>query len=134
MGSSEKDYLAEEGFALMGAVFEVHRELGAGLSEEIYQESLELELGFRGIRFETKAELKVFYKGKCLTKRYIPDLQISQEIIVELKSVKILNSEHEHQLLNYMHVTQKAVGYLINFRPSSVEWKRFILEQYVPTS
>lgn len=106
--------------------------MGGGLSEEIYQESLEWELGLRSIHFETKSELKVYYKGHLLNKRYIPDLHVSQELMVELKAVKALTSEHEKQLLNYMHITKKAVGYLINFGPPSAEWKRFILNEYIP--
>jgi GxxExxY protein len=70
-----------------------------------------------------------------LKKRYIPDLLVFGEIVAELKTVNALTPEHEQQLLNYMHITRKAVGYLINFStPKSVEWKRFILSEYVPTS
>jgi GxxExxY protein len=130
MKDTNHEYMGTEGYALMGAVFEVHRELGRGLSEEIYQESLEWELGLREISFQSKEELNVYYKGHLLEKRYIPDLHVSQEIMVELKAVKALTSEHEQQLLNYMHITKKAVGYLINFGPPSVEWKRFILKEY----
>jgi len=128
----EKEYLSDEGYALMGAAFEVHREIGGGLSEEIYQESLEWELGLQRIAFQSKAELKVYYKGHLLNKRYIPDLHVFGELVVELKAVKALTSEHEQQLLNYMHITKKPVGYLINFGPPSVEWKRFILQEYIP--
>jgi len=130
MKDTNHEYMSTEGYALMGAVFEVHRELGRGLSEEIYQESLEWELGLREISFQSKEELNVYYKGHLLEKRYIPDLHVSQEIMVELKAVKALTSEHEQQLLNYMHITKKAVGYLINFGPPSVEWERFILKEY----
>jgi GxxExxY protein len=116
----------------MGAAFEVHREIGGGLSEEIYQECLEWELGLQAIPFQSKSELRVYYKGHLLNKRYIPDLHGFNEIVVELKAVKALTSEHEQQLLNYMHITKKALGYLINFGPPSVEWKRFILKEYIP--
>ena len=79
----------------MGAVFEVYKELGCGLSEEIYQESLELELGFRDIEFSPKSELDAYYKGQLLKKRYISDLLVSDEIVTELKAVKALLPEHE---------------------------------------
>ena len=133
MTNTNDEYLSAQGYSLMGAVFEVHKELGGGLSEEIYQESLEWELGLKTIDFSSKAELAVFYKGHQLNKRYIPDLLVSAEIVTELKAVKSLTSEHEQQLLNYMHITKKAVGYLINFGPPSVEWKRFILKEYIPS-
>lgn len=95
--------------------------------EQIHQESLELELGFRSIDFIPKGELQLYYKGHLLEKKYYPDLLVSGEIITELKSVKALNAEHERQLLNYMRIARKAVGYLVNFGPlEKLEWKRFI--------
>lgn len=72
--SSGKQPFSEEGYALMGAAFEVHNEIGGGLAEEIYQQSLEIELELRGIPFRVRQELKVFYKNRELSKRYIPDL------------------------------------------------------------
>jgi GxxExxY protein len=128
-------YLGDEGYALMGAAFEVHSELGGGLSEEIYQESLEWELGLRKIPFTAQEQLQVFYKGHKLNKRYVPDLLVFDAIVTELKSVKALTPDHTQQLLNYMHITKKAVGYLINFGPLvAVEWKRLILSEYISTS
>jgi GxxExxY protein len=125
--------MGNEGYELIGAAFEVYGELGGGMSEEIYQESFELELRFRSIDFIPKGELKLFYKGHLLEKKYYRDLLISNEIITELKSVKALNSEHERQLLNYMRITRKAVGYLVNFGPlDKLEWKRYMLREYVP--
>ena len=125
-------YLGNEGYLLMGAVFEVYKEQGSGLSEEIYQESLEIELKIRKIQYSSKSQLKVYYKGKELHRKYVPDLIVFDEIIVELKSVKKLLPEHDAQLLNYMKITKKAIGYLINFgSPSEIEWKRFILKVYV---
>ena len=130
-----KEFLGSEGYSLIGAAFEVHKELGGGLSEELYQESLEIELGLRGIPFSSKNELEVYYKGQCLRKKYIPDLLVCREIVTELKAVKILDSSHEQQIMNYMHITKKAVGYLINFGPNeSVEWRRFILKKFIPSS
>lgn len=125
--------MGPEGYESIGAAFEVHGELGGGMSEEIYQESYELELGFRSINFIPKGELKLFYKGHLLEKKYYPDLVVSNEIIVELKAVKMLNSEHERQLLNFMRITRKAVGYLVNFGPlDKLEWKRYMLREYIP--
>jgi len=133
--STNSNHLGDEGYALMGAAFEVYKELGYGLSEEIYQESLEFELGFQSIPFTPKGELVVYYKGQRLKKTYIPDLLVYNEIVTELKAVKELIPEHEQQLLNYMHITKKAVGYLINFgTKKSVEWKRYILAEYIPDS
>ena len=123
---------AEEGYALMAAAFEVHNIQGGGLLEEIYQESLEIELELRGIVYQSKAELKVFYKERTLKKTYIPDLLVFNEIVVELKSVSALAPEHEAQLLNYMRITRHPIGYLINFGPvGKLQWKRFLLSEFL---
>lgn len=115
----------------MAAVFEVHRILGGGLLEEIYQGSLEHELGLRQIPFVAKLELVVHYKALRLKKRYVPDFHLFEQIVVEIKSVKQLAAEHEAQLLNYMRITRQPVGYLVNFGPiAKVEWKRFVISQF----
>ena len=119
---------SKEGYALMAAAFEVHNEQGGGLAEEVYQESLEFELWDRGIPFVPKQELLIYYKGRQLKKRYVPDLYVHDGIVVELKSVSALLPEHEAQLINYMRISKKRVGYLINFGPiKGVEWKRFVI-------
>jgi GxxExxY protein len=118
----------EEGCKLMGAAFEVYNQLGYGMAEEIYQQSLEIELSLRSIPFRTKLELAVFYKERQLETCYKPDLFVCDGIVVELKAVTELISDHEAQLFNYMRVARQPVGYLINFgRRSELEWKRFIL-------
>ncbi|MCC6126925.1 MAG: GxxExxY protein [Pirellulales bacterium] len=118
----------EEGYRLMGAAFEVYNELGYGMSEEIYQQSLEIELGMQGIPFLTKHELKVYYKNRELDTRYKPDLFVFGGIVVELKAVSELATEHEAQLFNYMRIARKEVGYLLNFgHKGTLQWKRFIL-------
>ncbi|HEY2881311.1 MAG TPA: GxxExxY protein [Pirellulales bacterium] len=124
--------LAQQGYDLMAAVFEVHRELGGGLSEEIYQQSLEIELGLRNLPSHSKKELAVYYKGRRIVKAYFPDLLVCERILVELKSVKELAAEHEAQLINYMRITRLPVGYLVNFGPTTkVQWKRFVLSEYL---
>ena len=126
-------YMTQEGYSLIGSAFEVHRELGGGLAEEIYQESLEMELGLRSIHFSSKKEMSLQYKGAPLKKIYIPDLVVFDTIIVEIKATRTLTRDHERQLLNYMRIAQNAVGYLINFAPiEKLEWKRFILSEYIP--
>jgi len=120
--------LQQEGFDLMAAVFDVHNENGGGLAEEVYQESLEIELSLRGIPFTAKQNLPIYYKGHELKRRYVPDLYVYDGMVVELKAVAQLLPEHEAQLFNYMRLTGKEVGYLINFAPlKRVEWRRYVL-------
>jgi GxxExxY protein len=118
----------EEGYQLMGAAFEVFNELGYGMAEEVYQQSLEIELSLRGIPFRSKSELTVFYNDRALDTRYKPDLFAFGGIVVELKAVTELISDHEAQLFNYMRIARQPVGYLINFgHKGGLQWKRFML-------
>ena len=117
-----------EGYALIGAAFEVHSVLGGGMSEEIYQESLEIELRLRSIPFVSKTPLKVTYKNQPLQKTYFPDLIVHEHIVVELKAVAALAPEHEAQVINYLRICGKSVDYLVNFGPKTkLEWKRFVV-------
>ncbi|HSJ02090.1 MAG: GxxExxY protein [Verrucomicrobium sp.] len=122
---------SQEGYTLVGAAFEVHRTVGGGLLEDVYQECLECELRLRAIPFVARQELAVYYKGKELRKRYIPDLYVSDGIVVELKAVACIAPEHEAQLLNYMRIARKPVGYLLNFAPlEGAQWKRMVLSDF----
>jgi len=119
----------QEGYDLMGAAFEVYNELGYGMAEDVYQSALEIELGLRQIGFVAQAELDIYFKGYLLNAKYRPDLLVFGEIVVELKALKELCSDHEAQLFNYMRIVRKRVGYLINFgKKGDLEWKRFVVD------
>jgi GxxExxY protein len=129
------DIYKEEGYKLMGAAFEVYNDRGYGMAEEIYQECVEIELELRGILFEAKQNLSCYYKGRQLKKCYIPDLFVFGSLVVELKAVTQLLPEHEAQLYNYMRLTRRPVGYLINFgHKDTLEWKRLIISEFIPSS
>jgi GxxExxY protein len=120
--------LKQEGYELMGAAFEVYNQLGYGMAEEIYQQSLEIELELRAIAFRTKHELNVFYKGRKLNTRYVPDLVVQDATVVELKAVTELIAEHDAQVFNYMRIARRPVGYLLNFgHQGELQWKRYVL-------
>lgn len=131
----KREIYQEEGYRFMGAAFEVYNDRGYGMSEEIYQESLEIELELRGIPFQPKPELRCSYKGRELKRRYVPDLLVLHCLLVELKAVTQLAPEHEAQLLNYVRITRQPVGYLVNFgHKDTLEWKRLILSEFIPAS
>ena len=124
----------EEGYKLMGAAFEVYNQLGYGMAEEVYQQCLEIELTLRGIPFRSKHELQLNYKEHPIETVYKPDLFVYEGIVVELKAVGELISDHEAQLFNYMRIARQQVGYLINFgHKGELQWKRFILSDLHPT-
>lgn len=120
--------LTQQGHDLMGAAFEVYNVLGYGMAEEIYQQSMEIELGLRNIPFLSKALVDVAYKGRELITKYQPHLIVFGQFIVELKAVKALAPEHEAQLFNHLRISKKQIGYLINFGSANeLKWKRSVV-------
>ena len=106
----------------------VHSELGYGLLEPVYQEALHLELLDRGIANDREIEIPIYYKKHLLEKKYRMDIVVD-DIIVELKSVTGLVSAHRAQLCNYLRLTRKPIGLLINFGEESLVGERWAYDQ-----
>ena len=120
--------LKEEVYAIVGAAMEVHRELGPGFLEPVYQEAMEIELTGAAIPFVPRQELPISYKGKPLNKKYIADLICYGQIIGEVKALERLSGKEEAQIINYLKATGLCVGLLLNFGAhGKLEWKRFVL-------
>jgi len=113
-------------YAIIGAAMEVHRHLGCGFVEPVYQDALEIELNLRGIPVEREPMVRVFYKDVEISRKYEPDFLCYGEIIVELKALDSLTSIEEMQIMNYLKATGFQVGLLVNFGGTSLEYKRFI--------
>jgi len=117
-----------EVFQIIGAAIEVHKVLGCGFLEAVYQEAFELELTFISVPFVSQKVLNINYKGKLLSKGYVADLVCFDKIIIELKALQKISGNEESQVINYLKATGMKVGLLINFGSSGkLEWKRFIL-------
>ena len=113
-------------YKIIGAAMEVHRELGCGFLEAVYQEALENELALQNIPFQAQPLIQIFYKGRTLNKTYQPDFICFGEIILEIKALSNLTSVEESQLINYLKATNLKVGLLINFGAKSLEHKRIV--------
>ena len=103
---------------IIGAAIEVHRILGPGLLESLYEEALVLELDLRKIKVSRQVEVPVEYKGYRLANLLRLDLLVNDLIVVEVKSVEHILPVHEAQLLGYLRLTGKRLGLLINFNSS----------------
>ena len=114
-------------YAILGAAIEVHRELGAGFLEPVYQDALSIELRERGVPFAREVELAIMYKGEQLSCGYRVDFVCFDDIIVELKALTALTSREQSQLLNYLKATKLRRGLLINFGGRRLESKRMVL-------
>lgn len=110
-----ENYLTDQ---VLGAAIEVHRVLGPGLLESLYEECLAVELGLRGVAFDRQKEIALEYKGHSVGSSLRIDLLVGDAVVVELKTVDELAPFHEAQLLTYLRLTGCRVGLLINFNVS----------------
>ena len=115
-----------ETFAIIGAAMEVHRELGRGFLELVYQTALALEFQERGIPFKAEVALPIRYKNRLLTCAYRADFVCFESSIVETKAISMLASADEAQLINELKATGLTRGLLLNFGAASLEHKRLI--------
>jgi GxxExxY protein len=112
-------------FAVIGAAMEVHRILGPGFLETVYQVALERELTLRGIPFERQVKLPVTYKD-VLVGEYFADLVIDKRFVVEIKAVSKFNASHQAQAMHYLAATGLRLALLLNFGTGSLEHRRVI--------
>ena len=105
--------------AVIGASIEVHRILGPGYLEAVYEEALALELAARGLSFKRQSAVTISYKGKEIGKARL-DLIVGEQVIVEIKAVDTLAQVHRAQLLSYLRATGMELGLLINFNPAAL--------------
>lgn len=120
--------LEAETFAVRGAAIEVHKRLGFGFLEAVYQEAMEIELRLREIPFESQKALAITYRDQVLLKRYVADLVCYGQVIVELKCLPRITNVEKAQLLNYLTATGLRVGLIINFGSrGKLEIERLVL-------
>ncbi len=117
----------DETYKIIGAAIEVHKELGHGFLEAVFQEALEIEFEDQTIPFESQKQLQIHYKGRVLKKQYIADFLVQNEILIEIKAIEKLTSKEESQVINYLNATNLKLGLLINFgSEGKLEWKRLV--------
>ena len=116
----------DESYKIIGASMAVHSELGSGFLEAVYQEALEKEFCIQEIPYKREVSIPIYYKGEKLLKSYIADFICYDNIVVELKAVSALSSEHKAQVLNYLKATNHKLGLLINFGERNLKYERLI--------
>ena len=127
-GVDEMIIYKEESYKIMGACFEVYREMGCGFLEPVYQECLEKEFTNDRIPYISQQNIKIKYKGELLDQTFRPDFVCYEKIILEIKAVSELIEAFEAQILNYLNASKYKLGILINFgHHPKLEYKRFVL-------
>jgi GxxExxY protein len=112
--------------SIIGAALEVHKAMGHGFLESVYQEALSIEFSSRNIPYEKEVELPVHYKDKLLSQHYRADFLCYENVIVELKAISQLTGKEESQVINYLKATGLETGLLLNFGAPSLVYKRYI--------
>ena len=115
-----------ESWAIRQAAFDVHKLLGCGFLEKVYQEALAEEFRLRGIPFEREKAIRIQYKGKLLEQEYFADFVCYDKIIIELKALKEIHDVHKAQTYNYLRATDYALGLLMNFGEHSLVVERIV--------
>ncbi|MBK7953199.1 MAG: GxxExxY protein [Candidatus Accumulibacter sp.] len=121
----------EQTFAIIGAAMSVHRELGHGFLEAVYQEALAIEFTQRSVPFTREVELPILFRGQRLNTGYRADFLCFDDVIVELKALDRLTTREESQVINYLKASGKPRGLLVNFGGRSLEHKRLVWTQSV---
>jgi GxxExxY protein len=110
---------------------EVHRQLGCGFLEPVYQQALAVEFSLRKIPFHKEVKLSLAYKGQALESKYSADFICFDSVVVELKALSRMSGTEEAQVINYLKATGHQVGLLVNFGRRSLEHRRFVLSKSV---
>ncbi len=121
-------------YAIIGAAIEVHRQLGCGYLEAVYQEAMQIELADRGLPFQPQVEIPIRYKGRTLETFYRADFVCYSAIVLELKALTQIGPIEEAQVINYLKGTGYEIGLLLNFGRTSLQSKRYILTPHAVDS
>ncbi len=116
-------------YKIIGAAMEVHRRLGPGFLESVYEEAFSIELNVSGSNFESQKELRIWYRDGFLSKTFRVNFVVEGKVIVELKAVKELSEVDEAQLINYLKISGLKVGLLFNFGEASLKYIRRVFEE-----
>ena len=119
-------YFRDITYKIIGIAMEIHREMGCGFAEAVYEEIMIDELNAAKIPFENQVKIDVFFKGKKLKKQYQADFIIDKKVLIELKGISKITNIEKAQVINYLKATGLKVGLIINFGAGSIEWERVV--------
>ena len=125
-GSANSFLYKEETHTIIGCAFEVLNQLGHGLNEKCYENSLVVEFGLKNIEFQQQRPFNVLYKGVAVG-NFIPDLLAAGKIVIDTKVIDRVTDHERGQMLNYLRITRLPVGLILNFKHARLEWERIVL-------
>lgn len=119
----EKDLV----FKIVGCAMKVHTAIGYGLREKTYEPALCMEFEHEGLTFSQQSSYPVFYRNRKIDD-YIPDLEVEGRVLVDVKTIENITDVERGQMMNYLRVSGRKVGLIINFKNSSLTWERIVLD------
>ena len=126
MGNKKNFPLKEITYQIIGIAMKIHKQLGPGFLEAVYEEALIIEFRKNKIKFKNQVSLDIYYESYKLKKKYRADFIINDKILVEVKKIGKLTKIDEMQMINYLKAANLKVGLLLNFGGTSLQWKRII--------
>jgi GxxExxY protein len=115
-------------YQIVGCAIAVINDIGHGLREKTYENALCIEFDHQAIRYNQQLNFPVYYRNKIIDE-FVPNLVVENRIIVEIKTIEALDNEHRGQLINYLRISGKKVGLLLNFKHPKLQWERLVLEE-----
>src|SRR5262245_36303943 len=115
-------------YRIVGCAIAVLNELGHGLREKTYERAMCVEFRFQGIRYSQQKRYPVFYRGEQADE-FIPDLEVGDRVLADPKTIDTIGDEQRRQMVNFLRVSKKQVGVILNFKHPKLEWERIVLEQ-----
>ena len=113
---------------VVGCAISVLNEIGHGLREKTYEKALTIEFKRQNLAYYQQSKYPVYYAGELIDE-YIPDLEVEDKVIVEIKTIDTILDEHRGQLLNYLRITKKEIGIILNFKHPRLQWERLVLTE-----
>ena len=126
MGNKKNFPLKEITYQIIGIAMKIHKQLGPGFLEAVYEEALIIEFRKNKIEFKNQVSLDIYYEGYKLKKKYRANFIINDKILVEVKKIGRLTKIDEMQMINYLKAANLKVGLLLNFGGTSLQWKRIV--------
>ncbi|HBC03967.1 MAG: GxxExxY protein [Aequorivita sp.] len=117
----------EESYAIVGCMFDVYNQLGSGFSEIVYKDAIEYEFKLKEIPFEREKQYSVKYKDIILPHKFYADFVVMNKIILEIKSIEMLNDKHLAQCINYLKVSGCKLALLVNFHKDFLDHQKIVL-------
>ena len=127
----EKYKYSELTSKIIGCAMSVHKTLGNGFQEVIYQRALAIEMDLAGIEFKREFEMPIFYRNQQIGTRRV-DFFVDNKVSVEIKAISVLDNSHFAQAINYLEAYNLEIGLLINFGETSLKFKRLENKKYIP--